>query len=304
MKRPEFIQTRPADVERVGLTGAYLLATVRYATHPNNDRDGRERDEDGAVWWRASYATIAALLGLDRDCVISALNRLQQTGELLTRPGTGTNRTKSYRTPSEQSFQDLPTPSEQSFQDLPTPTRSGVCRDGNAFPDVPTPGVCRDGNAPLYTEEKKEEEQEEGGERARVTAPAPPPLSANRLPAKQTNTAAPVPWCPRHPGGTADNCRACMTSRRHYEWWLDNTEDGLAHQQQILARKKLMERDAKPLAREAEFARLRGEHSSEGVTRILGAYDKRREIESGRVVDGEVIDAGGDTAGDVTRRRR
>lgn len=132
--QPLFLMYQPADAERVGGIAAIVLAAVRFRTRT-------------APQWRASYAEIAKQAGLKRDAVIAALERLENDGELLVQSGSGTDRTKSYCIPADQSFQDVPTPAkpaDQSFPDVPT-----------AFPDVPTPAMGTSGNA-LLTKNKKE----------------------------------------------------------------------------------------------------------------------------------------------------
>jgi hypothetical protein len=61
--RPEFLKVLRADVERVGLEGAHVLALIRYVTDLPGERNGRVTI-GGDKWWQASYADIAdALVG-------------------------------------------------------------------------------------------------------------------------------------------------------------------------------------------------------------------------------------------------
>lgn len=95
--RPDFLMVRPDDVERVGVTGAYVLALVRYAT-----ADSRP------PWWRASHAEMGEALGMSHDSVRRAVLKLEASEHLSTKIYSGPegNQSKSYRIASGQPVRD------------------------------------------------------------------------------------------------------------------------------------------------------------------------------------------------------
>lgn len=115
MRPPEYLIVRPADIGRVGVLGAAILALVRFVTDLPGEANGR-RLVDGAMWWRATHADIGqALGGVHRDSVRRTLIRLCEAGELLATAAESFygDRAQAYRVP------DRPLRGIQQGSDLP-----------------------------------------------------------------------------------------------------------------------------------------------------------------------------------------
>lgn len=138
----------PADVGRVGVLGAVILAAVRYMTGLPGEANGR-RVIDGEIWWRASYDGIAqAVGGVPVRTVGSTVSRLLETGDLTAIPVQDFygDRAKAYRA------SDLPSAEIDTGSDLPSAESADrIGRNGRAarpiqpstsaeFADLPSVG--------------------------------------------------------------------------------------------------------------------------------------------------------------------
>ncbi|WP_280827254.1 hypothetical protein [Mycobacterium sp. OTB74] len=104
--RPQFLQVLLDDIARVGESAACVLALLRYVTDVDDEYNGRIRDDDGVMWWRASYTDIAASLGdsAKRYSVRRTLEKLESADEVKSwHPySVDGDQTKAYRIPPEQ----------------------------------------------------------------------------------------------------------------------------------------------------------------------------------------------------------
>jgi hypothetical protein len=166
VKPPDFLKVLPADIGRVGVLGAAILALVRYVTGLPGETNGR-KTVDCEMWWRASHDDIGQLLGgIHRDSVRRALVRLQGTGELLARTPVDTfygDRAQAYRVP------DLPLRGMQQGPDLPLrETAESITRNATSgCGETQQACAAKSLNLPLS------EELEEEGEKARAAEPEP-----------------------------------------------------------------------------------------------------------------------------------
>lgn len=165
----DFLKVVPADVGRVGATGACVLALVRYVTAIDDGRQGREVI-DGLVWWRVSHAGIAAALGgMSHDAIRRAVSKLENCSELVVfDPKDSADRSRYYRLPDE------------SLRETASPPASHYAksRRHNAESRQPLREIA---SCTIPIEELKEEEEVEKGARARGTRLPPgwtPPLTA------------------------------------------------------------------------------------------------------------------------------
>lgn len=231
MIRPEFIKTVPADVERIGVEAAYVLALVRYVTSFEGEYNGR-RFIDGEMWWQASYADIGEAIGLSAETVRRILTRhLVPKGELLSQnpKSSAGDQTKAYRIPSDQPIGQMATPvSSQSAkwpggmakwphagQGLKAPTdqpigQMAIAPDQPKHSDQPIGQLADSGDGQMadssITREDEDLSNEEGGEdAAAITAEI---VIEDRDPSA----------CPTH--GLNDpgiSCIGCMVARKWRE---------------------------------------------------------------------------------------
>lgn len=135
---------RPCDAERVGLTGAYILALIRFETTPGDEHHGRHV-ADGVMWWQATHAEIAAALRGVTACTVQRhLSKLEQLGELVSCvliPGA--EQTKAYRVPDQSEQQNAVGLTSQNSK-----MRQGV-------PQNAVGPTAKCGSAPLLPEEQK-----------------------------------------------------------------------------------------------------------------------------------------------------
>jgi hypothetical protein len=190
---------------------AYLLAHVRFVTTRLDERNDRVRI-DGAIWWRASYADIAASLGISHDVAARLARKLVADGALLSRnsfAGVG-DQTKLYR-PAV----DLPVCESASVL-IGQNADSHGSSDGTGADSHGTdadPHGYRRGSAFSIPYRELREVKREGGEAASDTtvfddAPEPPVFCSLH-----------------HPQGANRPCRGC--ERQYYvEWkpWRDKRE--------------------------------------------------------------------------------
>jgi hypothetical protein len=115
MIRVEFFKLLPDEVEKHGPDGALILALLRYATERDDGRHGR-LTIGGKVYWRASYAEIAASTRLGYSTVRRVTSKLETAGvvEVLATYG-GDDRTRIYRPLTSQL--SIPAGSDHSFVD-------------------------------------------------------------------------------------------------------------------------------------------------------------------------------------------
>ncbi|BBY67558.1 hypothetical protein [Mycolicibacterium helvum] len=176
---PKFLKVRPADIGRVGVLGAAILALVRYVIAFPDETDGR-KIVDGEMWWCASHDDIGrALGGVHRDSIRRALAKLQSADEILTIPADRRygDRAHAYRAP------DLPLRGMQQGSELPLRgMQQGITRNAaSSCGETQQAADAKHNNLPLT------KELEEEGRSA-----APPSLqSANGKPTYS-------PRCPKH----------------------------------------------------------------------------------------------------------
>lgn len=256
MKSPDFLKVLPADIGRVGVLGAAILALVRYVTGLPGETNGR-KTVDGEMWWRASHDDIGQSLGgVHRDSIRRALLKLQAAGELLARTPVDTfygDRAQAYRVP------DLPLRGMQQGPDLPLRENAeSITRNAaSSCGETQQAGAAKSPNLPIP------EELEEGGEKARAAEPEPldvetvpghgdahpPPNFSDREPQPlDVETVEPTGrelvtqrvegmdevvgelvdddpdpepqrYCDRHPNGTDNSCGACGRRRKIREEW-------------------------------------------------------------------------------------
>lgn len=293
VKRPQFIQIQPDEVERVGLSGAYLLALVRYATRLDNERDGRWRDEDGAIWWEASYDEFAAALGgLSKHSVGRTVRKLETARALLCRrPGAfAGDQAKVYRVPDSHTPLDQQCAESHGVDLQYADSQEARAKSQGPRADSHAPR-CENAQSIPSLEELREEERPEGEERARVIAPAPAAdlaLAANSVTATPINAAAPKPFCDDHPHGEDPDCHKCWDRRKYVAWWEANTQEGIAHQHEVAVRRAAAWLNSKGEARDRHL--IGGKTRLERVLGTLGnASPKPRPVASERVR--EITDA-------------
>ncbi|WP_460359036.1 hypothetical protein [Mycobacterium sp. ZZG] len=258
MKPPDFLMVLPADIGRVGVLGATILALVRYVTTLPGETNGRKM-VDGEMWWRASHDDIGQSLGgLHRDSIRRAVLKLQGAGELLARAPVDTfygDRAQAYRAP------DLPLRGMQQGSDLPLRENAeSITRNAaSSCGETQQAGAAKSPNLPI-----SEELNKEGRENARAaeaepldvetvpdTGDEPPPpdfsdeepqpldveeiepaireLVAQRIDGTDAidgevidddSDPEPQPYCDLHmPHGTDNSCGACGRRRKLREKW-------------------------------------------------------------------------------------
>ncbi|SEH79586.1 hypothetical protein SAMN04489835_4232 [Mycolicibacterium rutilum] len=231
----------PADVGRVGVLGAAILALVRYVNGLPGETNGR-KTVDGEMWWRASQDDIGqALGGVHRDSIRRALVKLQGAGELLARTPVDSfygDRAQAYRVP------DVPLRGMQQGSDVPlrenaeSIARNAASRCG----ETQQAGAAKHNILPISGELSEEvgEKAEPAADEPLDVEPVPDPDDdppPRNLPAQSTDPAGawvdaelvdddpdpdpgPQRYCDAHmPEGTDASCGACGRRRKIRDEW-------------------------------------------------------------------------------------
>src|ERR1700733_5464402 len=204
MIRPEFLKVLRADVDRVGLEGAHLLALIRYVTELRGERNGRI-EIDGEMCWQASYGDIADGLGGTNSHKVGRLIRtLQGKCELIaTAPGASAmDQTKAYRVPCDLQCSPVKDEAQSDSSDLNIA--------GHECSDLK--GTASNMNGSRFKSEHCSSigELEERGEQSASAGEEtgqPRDLPDRATPSHEISIEPPKRTCPRHPH--SDTCPTC-----------------------------------------------------------------------------------------------
>jgi hypothetical protein len=240
---PDFLKVLTADIARVDYDGAVVLALIRFVTNLDDETHGRVRI-DGQIWWRASYAEIGELLGVDRYSIRRTLAKLEAGGSLLCRESRATDRTKAYRV-ADQSLCENATGVSSHYADSqqPEPESGGAVANsqqgcgGNA-----TAGVADSQLALLNKEGGKE--VKEGGARA----------GAREVTRADDHEPPPRVCLSHQPNGTDEPCGRCKDARIAWEQWQEEhpTRRLSAVDQKALGWRAMKDRDPPAIPIESE----------------------------------------------------
>lgn len=149
----------PEDVGRVGLSGAAVLALVRYVTALDYQREDRLKDEDGNVYWKVSYADLGESMGgVSKDSIGRVVTKLEAAGELasLLPDIAQGDQTKAYRIPPDQpEYESASVPTSQNAKSQRTVAKT---RRSNAKTQR---YQCENAFSSLYREEREVQEEKE-----------------------------------------------------------------------------------------------------------------------------------------------
>lgn len=191
----DFLKVVPADIARVGPTGACLLALVRFVTAVDDDRNGREVI-DGEVWWRVSHAGMAeALGGVSHDAVRRAVSKLENRSELAVfDPKDSSDRTRYYRA-VDVSLRETASPLSSHYAEPREPNAKS--RNPNAKSRHPLREIASC-TIPIKNYQESEEVEENTTREALALLPGPNPPKPRRGKAKSKPTKTPIPdgWTP------------------------------------------------------------------------------------------------------------
>lgn len=273
----DFIKVVPAEVLRLGVDGAYLLAAVRWVTDIDDEKHGRVRIGD-TIWWQASHAGIGAFVGIEsHDKVRRIIDRLTAAGELegLLASTYGRARVYAYRLPPEQQLRESASAATSDYADSrngATPAASNYADPRNRERESAFAANANPRNPPLYTDLT---DLTEGGARAQaqevaLAAQAPPDVAISYL----DNIDEPSRYCSRHqPSGTDKKCGRCADARIGWEKYHRDRPEPSATDKKVMALQGLSDPSEIPRAME----------------RVWGQSPEPQELEAPKFVPSERV---------------
>ena len=118
----KFLQPLLRDIRQHGADAAGVLALIQYMTALDGEHNGR-RLIDGEMWWVATYAEIAEVIGVSSKTVGRLVCLVELKGALLSeRPDAFKgDQTKAFRVPLHQQKDKLSLGSPAGGHFVPTP---------------------------------------------------------------------------------------------------------------------------------------------------------------------------------------